>query len=941
MRRFACSAVFPLALFAVLAVASPATAQVASTFELTVQPMDTTVIAGQTAVYTVSVTAVGAFSETVDLSCVNPPDGIPCEFSPASLAPGETSELTLVTPDSVPPFADAFQVVGTAPPDPINPGASVKSVLTFLNVTSAFTVAAAPTSQPVEPGGSARYTVGVAPVYSEFPFDEPVGLSCVDLPPGATCGFTPNQVIPGSTGQVSNLTLGTSATATPPGTYEILVRGTHVGGEFSRDATIELVVGTAADFTVDVDPPNKSVLVGQDPLFTVSVEGTGGFSDPVDLNCANLPADVSCIFNPPSVTPGSTSELRVVTEQTTPLSSYVLYVEGTSGSIKNSGSLGLTLTPSFNVSAVPSSQSVESGGGTTYLVTITPVAGAFDQPVRLFSIDPLPPGVNTWFDPNEVVPGSTGATSIFHVNTTDPDTPPGSYEITFRGRNDEADYNVNVPVNLEVGEVADFTVAVDPTNSPVIGGTYTTYTVSVAATNGFASPVDLSCGSLPADATCAFTPATVTPGSTAQLNVFTAQTTPVGTSAFEVIGTSGATTSAGVASLTVKPSFVVSTTPSSQLVEKGGSTTYSVLITPVNGSFDELVRLFCIDPLPAGVDCLFEPNQLTPGSAGTTSVLTVSTTDPDTPEGAHPIDVRGLFEDELYSRDATIELVVGTGDFTIAVEPELRAAPVTGTARYTVSVDGTGTAPVALTCGENLPAGVSCEFEPASVVPGGGANMTVTAVDAQPGQTSFSVTGMSSAGTDSETVDLVLQDFDISVIPEVDTVTAGDAAVYMIDVAPAGGGSFDFDVSFSCDGLPTGLACVFAPPTVNPGGQAAEVALTVAQGSGPRSIVRSGLEGGMIDPRRLTAPLALLFLAAAFAVARDRRQRRASGRTRVSAILSAATLILALAIPVALVSGCSDDDITGPAGPEIVEFTVTADGDGLVRTDQAVIAVVE
>jgi hypothetical protein len=61
----------------------------------------------------------------------------------------------------------------------------------------------------------------------------------------------------------------------------------------------------------------------------------------------------------------------------------------------------------------------------------------------------------------------------------------------------------------------------------------------------------------------------------------------------------------------------------------------------------------------------------------------------------------------------------------------------------------------------------------------------------------------------------------------------------------------------------------------------------------------------------------------------------------VSAILSAATLILALAIPVALVSGCSDDDITGPAGPEIVEFTVTADGDGLVRTDQAVIAVVE
>ena len=61
--------------------------------------------------------------------------------------------------------------------------------------------------------------------------------------------------------------------------------------------------------------------------------------------------------------------------------------------------------------------------------------------------------------------------------------------------------------------VPDFTISVTPPNTATVAaGSPATYTISVAALNGFNSPVTLTCSGLPLGTSCAFNPPTVTPG---------------------------------------------------------------------------------------------------------------------------------------------------------------------------------------------------------------------------------------------------------------------------------------------------------------------------------------------------------------------------------------------------------------------------------------------
>jgi subtilase family protein/ASPM-SPD-2-Hydin domain-containing protein len=82
-----------------------------SDFSVAVSPASQTVIAGQAATYTLTITPqVGVFSDAIILGCgASLPSGVSCSFSPASVAPGgsaATSQLTITTtsPASVVPL---------------------------------------------------------------------------------------------------------------------------------------------------------------------------------------------------------------------------------------------------------------------------------------------------------------------------------------------------------------------------------------------------------------------------------------------------------------------------------------------------------------------------------------------------------------------------------------------------------------------------------------------------------------------------------------------------------------------------------------------------------------------------------------------------------------------------------------------------------------------
>jgi sugar lactone lactonase YvrE len=80
----------------------------------------------------------------------------------------------------------------------------------------------------------------------------------------------------------------------------------------------------------------------------------------------------------------------------------------------------------------------------------------------------------------------------------------------------------------------------------------------------------------------------------------------------------------GTGTAVVVPTYTVASPTPAQTVQPGGAATYTINVTPVNGSFTSLVTLSA-SGLPTGATATFAPASVTPGSAGATSQLTIQT----------------------------------------------------------------------------------------------------------------------------------------------------------------------------------------------------------------------------------------------------------------------------------------------------------------------------
>ena len=147
-----------------------------------------------------------------------------------------------------------------------------------------FFVTCSPSSLSAIQGQSATSTCTVT---SANGFGSEVGLACADLPASASCAFEPAAVTPPPGGTAaSTLTVSTSAT-TPGGLTGFAVLGTS--GAQTRRANLALTV-LLPSFTVACAPSSLSVIQGASVTSTCTVASQNGFSAPVDLACAGLPA---------------------------------------------------------------------------------------------------------------------------------------------------------------------------------------------------------------------------------------------------------------------------------------------------------------------------------------------------------------------------------------------------------------------------------------------------------------------------------------------------------------------------------------------------------------------------------------------------------------------------------------------------------------------------
>jgi len=90
-------------------------------------------------------------------------------------------------------------------------------------------------------------------------------------------------------------------------------------------------------------------------------------------------------------------------------------------------------------------------------------------------------------------------------------------------------------------------------------------------------------------------------------------------------GTFGGVTSPGVTQVVqplVLPDFTLSIPAGTQTIDPGGSATYSISATSINGAYNNVVTM-SVTGLPVGATATFVPPTITPGATAGTSVLTV------------------------------------------------------------------------------------------------------------------------------------------------------------------------------------------------------------------------------------------------------------------------------------------------------------------------------
>jgi hypothetical protein len=161
-----------------------------------------------------------------------------------------------------------------------------------------------PTSDSVTAGSNASYALTLA---AQGAFSSPVTLSCSGLPTGATCGFAPSPVTPGSS-TADTLTISTTG-STPAGISTVTVTGTPAPNQ-TATVTLTVTANTAPGFTVAATALSPAtVSPGVSATSTITITPVNGFTGSVAFSCSSItgggtPAP-TCSFS--TVTNGSST----------------------------------------------------------------------------------------------------------------------------------------------------------------------------------------------------------------------------------------------------------------------------------------------------------------------------------------------------------------------------------------------------------------------------------------------------------------------------------------------------------------------------------------------------------------------------------------------------------------------------------------------------------
>ena len=331
------------------------------------------------------------------------------------------------------------------------------------------------------------------------------------------------------------------------------------------------------------------------------------------------------------------------------------------GSPNTTGLIGLlagsSSSPSFTLSASPSSLTIAQGSSGSSTITVTDVGG-FTGSVTL-AASGLPSGVTATFGTNP-----TTGTSVLTLTASSTATT-GTATVTITGTSGSLTATTTIALTVNSSATPAFSVSASPTSVTVTQGSSGTSTITVTSTGGFNSATTLSASGLPSGVTATFSTNPVTPpangSANSTLTLTASGSANVGTATVTITGTSGSTSHSTTITLTVNassgtPNFTLSLSPSSFTVDEGGSKSTTLTVTSVNG-FHSAVTL-SVNEFPSGVSATASANPVTPPANGSVNVTITWTATRRAPTGT-----------------TTIELIGTSGSLTNEIPVTITVAP--------------------------------------------------------------------------------------------------------------------------------------------------------------------------------------------------------------------------------------------------------------------------
>jgi glycosyl hydrolase family 39 (putative alpha-L-iduronidase) len=458
--------------------------------------------------------------------------------------------------------------------------------------------------------------------------------------------------------------------------------------------------------------------------------------------------------------------------------------------------------PEFSIAASPASQSVLSGGSTTYSVAVSALNG-FTGNVT-FAASGLPSGATASFNPASVSGSGSSTLSV----TTSADTPTGTYPIAITATSGTLEHTTQV--SLAVSGSIDFSLSVTPSSRTIAQNSWNTYSLTVSPQGGFNGVVTFATSGLPAGATATFTPTSITGSGTTSMMISCAGWTAPGNYTVNINATSGSIQHTMSVGLSVT-GFSISVSPGSQSVSRGSSTTYTATITDLNGYSS--TKTLSVTGLPSGATATFNPSSL-PGSG--TSTLTVQTAG-ETPIGTFTLSITATSGTLQHS--AQVSLVVsGPTDFSLSVTPSSRTIAQHSWSSYSVTVSPqSGFSGVVTFAASGLPAGATATFTPTSITGSGTTSMLISCAGwTAPGNYTVNIIATSGSIQHTTSVGLSVAGFTISASPGSQSVSAGNSTTYTATIADLNG--YSSTKTMSVTGLPDGATATFNPSSLTGSG---------------------------------------------------------------------------------------------------------------------------